>query len=377
MILTALAVTFIYTPETFAAAQQALTTAYVAFVPSQDASTAVQVGLSVTNALIIVSVICGLTFVIVLFYKYRCLKLLIGYMVISSAALLGVLGGNMFRMAINVYNLAVDQFSFYFCLYNFALVGVPSIFSPWGGFPTIITQGYLIATSVVLAWQLSAFDEWMAWVLLIMLALYDLCAVLTPCGPLKALVNLMSQDDAPDMPGLLYDAELPPEAQRPGRNRPSAQATARAASAQSTTAESNDNNNNSSATTVQSTANSTTASTQRESDSDEAKSVDSDVVPLVLSFQDVPPAAVLQNRSMSDGIEVSRTATDEEAAPPPFSTRGPAPVTVADRLSQTRAAAACDDDDDTIHSCTSSHRNRRARSTPSKRDSSICNCQTV
>ena len=56
----------------------------------------------------------------------------------------------------------------------------------------------------------------MAWTLLFMLAVYDLCAVLTPCGPLKFLVNAMSEDDAPEMPGLLYEAELPPEARRPG-----------------------------------------------------------------------------------------------------------------------------------------------------------------
>lgn len=38
-----------------------------------------------------------------------------------------------------------------------------------------------------------------AWCLLFMLAVYDLCAVLTPCGPLKALVNLMQHEDAPEM----------------------------------------------------------------------------------------------------------------------------------------------------------------------------------
>lgn len=62
----------------------------------------------------------------------------------------------------------------------------------------------------------SHFDDVTAWCLLVMLALYDLCAVLTPCGPLKALVNLMSQEDSPEMPGLLYEAELPVEARRPG-----------------------------------------------------------------------------------------------------------------------------------------------------------------
>ena len=42
-----------------------------------------------------------------------------------------------------------------------------------------------------------------------MLALYDLCAVLTPCGPLKMLVGLM-QDREDSLPGLLYEAQLPP-----------------------------------------------------------------------------------------------------------------------------------------------------------------------
>ena len=85
--------------------------------------------------------------------------------------------------------------------------------------PTHNTRSYLVLTSVILAWQLSHFDEWTAWALLIMLALYDLCAVLSPCGPLKALVNEMQADDAPDMPGLLYEATLPAEARRPGGTR--------------------------------------------------------------------------------------------------------------------------------------------------------------
>ena len=59
----------------------------------------------------------------------------------------------------------------------------------------------------------------MAWSLLIMLALYDLCAVLSPCGPLKALVNELSKKDAPAMPGLLYEAELPSNATRPGQKK--------------------------------------------------------------------------------------------------------------------------------------------------------------
>ena len=41
-------------------------------------------------------------------------------------------------------------------------------------------------------------------------------AVLSSVGPLRALVEAMSEEDAPDMPGLLFEAELPPEAKKPG-----------------------------------------------------------------------------------------------------------------------------------------------------------------
>jgi presenilin 1 len=124
----------------------------------------------------------------------------------------------MFTVAINKYQLAIDKISFYITMYNFAIVGVAAVFYQ-KGMPSFINQSYLVATSVIVAWQLSYFNDWMAWTLLIMLALYDLFAVLSPCGPLKALVNLMSKDDAPSMPGLLYEARLPENATRPGRQR--------------------------------------------------------------------------------------------------------------------------------------------------------------
>lgn len=107
-----------------------------------------------------------------------------------------------------------DWFSFVFSLYNFAVVGVTAIFYQ-KGIPPFVTQCYLIASSVIIAWQLSHFDTISTWTLLIMLALYDLCAVLTPCGPLKALVNLMSDEDSPEMPGLLYEAQIPDGLKRP------------------------------------------------------------------------------------------------------------------------------------------------------------------
>mmetsp|Transcript_13115 Transcript_13115/g.19113 ORF Transcript_13115/g.19113 Transcript_13115/m.19113 type:complete len:463 (+) Transcript_13115:2-1390(+) len=114
----------------------------------------------------------------------------------------------------------MDRLTFFFLLFNFAIVGTIAIFYA-KGIPMVITQSYLVATSAILAWQLSFFNDWTMWTFLVLLALYDLCAVLTPCGPLKALVKLMQRDDAPAMPGLLYEARLPGGVQRPARSNAS------------------------------------------------------------------------------------------------------------------------------------------------------------
>jgi hypothetical protein len=215
MTLAALSVIFINNEDTIQQGEEALADAYQLFDTDGASGEAQKLGMSLANTLIMVSAIGAMTFVIVFLYKFRCMKCLIGYMMMSSATLLGVLGGNLWYTAIEIYRLPVDKFTFTMAVYNFCLVGILSIF--WArGVPTYITQGYLICTSVILAWQLAHFDDWTAWCLLFMLAIYNLCAVLTPCGPLKALVHLMSQEDSPDLPGLFYEAELPPEAQRPG-----------------------------------------------------------------------------------------------------------------------------------------------------------------
>jgi len=236
MVLSALSVVFINTEETIAEGEEQLSSAYTVWETGgdgEDSDVGDDLLKSIGNSLIIVSVICLMTFGIVLLYKFRCMKILIGYMVFSSAVLLGVLGGTMVDVAIEKYRIPVDQISAYFILYNFAVVGTIAIFyqqgiSPW------VTQGYLIVTSVILAWQFSHFDDWTIWTLLVFLALYDLCAVLTPCGPLKALVNLMQQDGQPSMPGLLYEASLPEGVSRPQQSSSSRRGQAEPPSASST-----------------------------------------------------------------------------------------------------------------------------------------------
>jgi len=211
MVLSALTVVFVNTDETIAAGEQAYANIYQVYdVGDDEALSSLQkLGRSLVNTLVMVSVICVMTFVVVLCYKFRCMKIFYAYMVVAMASLLGYFTSNILLVAMSIYPwMSTDKLTFAFLMYNYAVVGTVAIFLP-RGIPKWVTQGYLIGSSVCLAWQLSYFGSWMAWTLLVMLALYDLFAVLSPYGPLKALAELVSKDGAPALPGLLYEATLP------------------------------------------------------------------------------------------------------------------------------------------------------------------------
>ena len=217
MICSALAVVFINTEETREATQQQFAKTYEVSNISDDNSNSKNTLSSIGNAMIIVSVVCFMTFVVALLYKYRCMKIFYGYMILVTTILLGFLSSNMWIIIIEKYNwYRIDKFSFAFVIWNFTIVGILAIFWPIG-IPKFVQQGYLIASSVILAWQLSFFSNWTAWTLLVVLALYDLFAVLSPYGPLKYLAKLMSKQNAPSIPGLLYEAQLPRGVSKPKR----------------------------------------------------------------------------------------------------------------------------------------------------------------
>lgn len=208
LILSSLAVIYIQSDATRADNQAGLKVYDISDDVANGDSNSTKFGKSLLNALVIVVVLAMFTFLLVFLYWMRCMKFLLGYMIFSSGLLLALMGGLVWYTALERWQLPCDSITFFSVLYNFAIVGILSIFYQ-KGIPTVVTQAYLVCTSVILAWQLSRFDEWTAWALLVCLAFYDLCAVLSPCGPLKALVGLMQERNEP-LPGLLYEADLPP-----------------------------------------------------------------------------------------------------------------------------------------------------------------------
>jgi len=158
----------------------------------------------IENALIFLGFIILTTIVLVLLYKYRCLKIIYGWLMFTTAILLAFFGGFMFYSMIVTYNLPLDFVTFSFIVWNFMIVGILAIF--WYG-PSKLNQGYLIIISSLMATVFTYLPEWTTWCILAVVAIYDLFAVLCPRGPLRILVETAQKRDEP-IPALLYNASV-------------------------------------------------------------------------------------------------------------------------------------------------------------------------
>ena len=155
------------------------------------------------------------------------MKIIYGYLIFSVFTLLFFTGGILLGNLVLRFDVTVDWLTFLFLLANFGALGSFAVFFTA---PSTVKQGYLVCVSVIMAWSLSKMPEWTNWTILIALAVYDLFAVLSPCGPLKALVE-MSQSRNESIPGLVYEADAPesrappaPPSHSPNMHTPAAQA---------------------------------------------------------------------------------------------------------------------------------------------------------
>ncbi|KAJ9452742.1 Presenilin-B [Diplonema papillatum] len=162
-----------------------------------------KLGGAVLNALIIVAFFILVTSLMVVLYKYRCMKIIAGWLILSSALILYFMGWIWFDLFCTKYQLPYDKVTAAVVMWNFGTVGVICIY--FRGHPRM-TQMYLVATSAIMAWFLTRLPEWTTWVLLAAVALYDVFAVLSPKGPLKALVEESQRRDEA-IPGLVYESK--------------------------------------------------------------------------------------------------------------------------------------------------------------------------
>lgn len=155
------------------------------------------------NSLAFVAVVVAATFLLLALFYFRCTRFLGLYTAFSALVALGLLGGEVALALLKASAFPLDGLSFVLLLANFTAVGVVAIFT--GNAGIVVTQGYLVAIGVLVAYWFTRLPEWTTWMLLVAMSVYDLAAVLLPVGPLRLLVELaMSRNE--QLPALVYEA---------------------------------------------------------------------------------------------------------------------------------------------------------------------------
>ncbi|CAO3590445.1 unnamed protein product [Absidia cylindrospora] len=155
---------------------------------------------SLTNAAIIIGQIIVVTVVIVFFFRKGWIKVLIGFFMLVVMFLLGFMTYLLILNLIQIFFIPLDYITLSVALWNFVIVGLVSIF--WKG-PLWLQQAYLTVLSSLMAFSLTGLEQWTTWILLGLLAVWDLIAVLCPFGPLRLLIE-SSRTQQREVPALLY-----------------------------------------------------------------------------------------------------------------------------------------------------------------------------
>ena len=195
--------------------------ASAAYQENADDSIATKAGGAVLNSLVFVAFITCATFGIFFLFKHNCTKVIWAYMGFSGLLIFGMLGAIVGMEVLQALNIPIDLLTFFFCVWNFSIVGVLVVFF-WPA-PLLVKQSYLVNLGAVVAFYFTRIPEWTTWVLLVAMAIYDLFAVLTPGGPLRVLVELAQErnEDIP-APCTRRDPCAAPRDNQPPRHPPGA-----------------------------------------------------------------------------------------------------------------------------------------------------------